>query len=127
MVKQNFPDESGSESEEVWEESEEEELNPDEHDVEFEYDSNPPSLPVVSSSPESRSQKAIVSWIVGFLIRFKAKYYIPYSALNMLFRFLHTLFSVLGRFSAFFVAIVPIFPSTLYRLNKSLYTKHSPI
>ena len=120
MVKQNFPDESGSEGEEVWEESEEEELNPDEHDVEFEYDSNPPSLPVVSSSPESRSQKAIVSWIVGFLIRFKAKYYIPYSALNMLFRFLYTLFSVLGRFSAFFAAIVPIFPSTLYRLNKSL-------
>ncbi len=63
-------------------------------------------------------------WLVGFLIQLQAKHFIPDSALNLLLRFLHTFFCVLGRFCGFVAAMATQFPSTLYRLKKTLTYAH---
>ena len=107
----------------MWKESGEE-VDGCDIDLDLDSDSNPPLPPVVTSSTETQSQKALVSWIVGFLIHLQAKHYVPYSALSMLLKFLYTLFCVLGRFSAFIAGIVPLFPLTLYHLKKGLPFTH---
>ena len=63
-------------------------------------------------------------WLVGFLIQLQAKHYVPDSALNLLLKFLYTFFCVLGRFSGFVAAMVTYFPSTIYRLKKTLPFAH---
>ena len=75
-------------------------------------------------SAESQSQRTLVMWLVGFLIQLQAKHYVPDSTLNLLLKFLYTFFCVLGRISEFVAAMVTYFPSTIYRLKKTLPFAH---
>lgn len=81
----------------------------------------PPPLPE-STSSSNRSQKALVMWLVGFLIQLEAKHYISDSALNLLLRFLH-IFRILGGYCGLVAAMATEFPSTPYRL-KRMYTMY---
>ena len=79
--------------------------------IDFEPTSIPPALPD-TTSVKYQSPKALVMWIVGFLIQLQAKHYIPYTALNLLLKFLYTIFCILGRFSEFVSVMAAHFPAT---------------
>lgn len=111
-----------SDGEEVWEDCDGE-LSYEDTNFEFEPAAIPPSIPETIST-ESRSQRTLVKWLVGFLIQLQARHYVPDSALNRLLKFLHTFFCVLGRFSGFIAAMVTHFPATLYQLKKTLPFAH---
>ena len=108
-----------SDGEEVWEDLDEG-LS---YELDFEPASVPPSLP--DAIPiESQSQKALVMWVVGFLIQLQAKHYIPDNALNMLLKFFYTFFCILGQFSGFVSTMFAHFPSSLHQLKKTLPFSH---
>ena len=103
---EDFSDDSQSdEGEEVWEES-------DESSTE-EYPEFPNEL-----SWTSTVESAILSWLLIFLLRLQAKYYIPDAAVQCLIRFLYVLFCVLGRYSSVIANIASRFPRSLYYLRK---------
>ena len=85
---EQFSDDSKSdEGEEIWEESDE---SCTEENPELPNDVN----------QTSTVESVILSWLLIFLLRLQAKYYVPDTALQCLIRFLCVLFCVLGRYSS---------------------------
>ena len=100
-----------SEGEEVWEDLD--------GGLDYELDFDTASIPPDATHVESQFQRALVVWVVGFLIQLQAKHYIPDNALNMLLKFFYTTFCILGQFSGFVSGMVAHFPSSLHRLKKT--------
>lgn len=51
--------------------------------------------------------------MIGFVLRFQAKYYIPDASINLLIKFFFVFLSVAGRFSTFMKTLADIFPKSL--------------
>ena len=102
--------------EEVWEESSADELQQDDL----------PSLPdFESDTSQTQSAKALILWMLGFLITLQAKYYIPNAAVDVLLKFLYIFISVLSRFSPFLKQICKQFPKSLHSLYKIIQYEDS--
>jgi len=71
-------------------------------------------------SHSSIQQQSLVLWLIGFVVCLQARYKIPDSAIGCLLLFLYTFFQVLGHFSSFIAGLACRFPSSLYRLRKTL-------
>ena len=86
---------------------------------ESEDESPSPSLPQPPEpSSNSFQQKTLVLWLVGFILRFQARFNVPESAISRLVSFLHVFFSVLGQFSPVIAGLAHQFPTSLYCLRK---------
>ena len=103
--KQSSDDSESDEGEEVWEESDESSSE------------ECPELPN-EVNRTCTIESAVLSWLLIFILRLQAKYYIPDVAIQCLIRFLHILFSVLGRYSPVIANIASKFPRSLYYLRK---------
>ena len=103
-------DDSKSDEGEVWEES----------------DSCTEECPELPNdvSQTSTVESGILSWLLIFLLRLQAKYYIPDAALQCLIRFLYVFFCVLGRYSSTVANIAARFPRSLYYLRKQYSSDH---
>lgn len=109
-------EESFDENEEVWEECTDNES--DDGTVE-------PLPPKFSDSyPQTRSATLLI-WVTGFVVNFKAKYYISDAAINMLLKFFHALFTVLGLISPIFQMLVDKFPKSLHAAQQMLGLKYN--
>lgn len=86
-----------------------------------------PELPCNSPASDCPSSRAIVTWVVRFLVLTQARHYIPDAAINALLKFLHVLFVVLGRFSTLAASIASLFPSSIHMLRKELNEPKSVI
>lgn len=101
--------------EEVWESDQVEEFSPDLSA------GMPPSPPVFNTaSPESLRAASLLRWLTMYLLSLQAKYCIPDSGIDMLFRFLYIFFSVVGRFSPFVATIADAFPKSKCVAQKHL-------
>ena len=83
---------------------------------------SPPPQPLAETATTSAntSISSIVTWISGFLLLLQARHYIPDRAIDALLKFLGVFFYVLGRFCSPMASLARIFPSSLYRLRKSI-------
>ena len=94
--------------EEVWESSEVDDFNDTSAGSGM-----PPSTPTFNNaSPDSIKASCLLQWLVMYLLSLQAKYTIPDSAIDMLFRFLYIFFSILARFSPFVAIIAGKFPQS---------------
>ncbi len=86
-----------------------------------------PVIPEYSNegSPESNRSKSLTMWVTGFLLNFKAKYYISEAAIDVLFKFLSALFTVLGAFSSLLEKVAKDFPKSIHTARKSLGLKYN--
>lgn len=83
-------------------------------------DSEPEDVASVQDLPPQ--SLAIVRWLTLFLLSLQAAYRLSNRAVNYLFRFLATLFSVLARYTSEF-NLAQSFPSTLYLAKKRFLNK----
>ena len=79
-----------------------------------------PKLPQenCASHDHEHESTALLYWIVGFILKFQARYYIPDTAINVLIKFLLVLLKVLGRFSPFVDKIAKHFPTSYHEMTK---------
>ena len=98
--------------EEVWEENS--------SNVEFEdvhEESNAPTLPHFENiSTDSRRSSVLSRWLIGFLLILQMKFSLPDRALDLLVKFLHAFFSVVGNFAAFVGLLANVFPASVYTM-----------
>lgn len=47
----------------------------------------PPALPEQEATSTDTSQKALILWLVGFVLQLKSKHNIPDKAVNLLFKY----------------------------------------
>ena len=113
---------SESEDEENWEESESE-ADGDWIDMQMTdkgiCNTPGPAIPdIPSESQEYKSAHSLFRWIVGFVIVLQAKHHIPNTAIDLLIKFFHVLFCILGTFSTFAGYLRRLFPPSLYLMRK---------
>ena len=65
----------------------------------------------------SDEDRDLVHWMVIFLLRLQAKFYIPDAALQCLIKFLSVFLSVIGRSSSHVAHMASVFPRSLYELR----------
>lgn len=73
-------------------------------------DSEVPALPDVEAIANSE-ESALLTWLLLFLVRMQAKFYIPETAMNCLLKFLYILFSIISRNSTFVARMIQKFPT----------------
>ena len=99
---------SSLDGQEVWEESSDNSTDCDEG----------PELPLSRNNTTAEKESILVRWIVIFLLRMQATFYIPNAAVQVLIKFFGVLFTVLGRYSEVVAKIASQFPKSLYELHK---------
>ena len=88
--------------------------------LDSEVNESPPPLDESAPNSANASISSLVIWLSGFLLLLQARHYIPNRAMDALVKFLGVLFNVLGRFCSPIASMARIFPSSLYRLQKSV-------
>ena len=102
---------------------EEEWISDDDVSTSFKYDIGEDSEPEVMSVQDLPPQSlAIVRWLTLFLLSLQAAYHLSNRAINYLFRFLATLFTVLARYTVT-SNFAQSFPPTLYLAKKRFLNK----
>lgn len=107
-----------SDTEEVWDDSDNSD-NVDEDTCTVTEHCSALKLSQEKCAPHEReSITALLYWIIGFIINFQARYYIPDTAINVLIKFLLVFLKVLGRFSPFVGNVVKNFPTSYHEMLK---------
>ena len=63
---------------------------------------------------------ALVKWVCLFLLFWTAHFYLSDNAVDLMLKFLHALFSVMGCYSPWFGPVVILFPTLIYLLRNTL-------
>ena len=80
-----------------------------------------PELPEFDgNSPHTRKASSLLWWVTGFFMNFKAKYRVPDAALDVVFRFLSALFTVMSLFSPIMALLAKIFPKSVHTAKNVL-------
>ena len=95
--------------------SDNDDLDDEDRDVEPE---SPPSCHGEVPADHSTSTRPLVTWLLTFFLQLQAQFHLTDGVLNMIFRFLKTLFVVLGRVSAPCAAIGALLPQTFYMAQR---------
>ena len=104
---------STAESEdELWEDNEE--------NIDLDYEL--PALPDVEASTDDSEESTLLTWLILFLVRLQAKFYLPEAAMNCLLKFLYIFFSIVGRNSSF---VMKNFPASTFLLKKYIKSKET--
>lgn len=75
-----------------------------------------PDSPLASNTHVQ--ERDLVNWMVIFLLRLQAKFYIPAAALQCLIKFFYVFLSVIGQSSSYVAHMASFFPKSLYELHK---------
>lgn len=107
--------------EEVWEDSDESEFE----DTNYES-SQSPTLPSFEwKTPQSCQTIALSMWLIGFILRLQAKYYVPEAALDGLIKFLYVFLSLLARLAPSLKPLLEVFPHSLYDTKNFIHRDDS--
>ena len=107
---------------EVWNTELEKEI---EADVGLLPSDHAPPLPIPFPESESTSKiKAILMWLVRFILLFQTKFYISDSAIECLLKFMQKFLQVLGYFSDHIASLAKQVPSSTYQLKQQAQFKN---
>lgn len=71
-----------------------------------------------SDESTTRNGRALLTWLLVFLLRMQAKHYIPDAALNSLLKFLYAFLLIISLSSEFIQHIIRVFPKSVHNLRK---------
>lgn len=115
---------AGTDSEdEIWEDNEEN-LDGDYHTIHV-SDGEIPDLPVAENDSNSTQESALRTWLLLFLIRFQAKFYLPNTAMACLLMFIYTFLNIIGHHSNFVAQMLTNFPTSVYLLKQHVKSKET--
>ena len=92
----------------------------DEDESDVEDESTTPSIQETADECCNKKADDISVWIIGFLMKLQKRHVLSDSALDSLIKFIYALLVVLGIFSSFILAISKAFPSSLYKLRRTV-------
>lgn len=82
-------------------------LTINEENVDTDYDPEVPVLPDYGTDAVANSEEsALLTWLLLFLVRLQAKFYLPETALNCLLKFLYIFLSIISRKSTFVAQMI---------------------
>lgn len=88
--------------------------------------SQSPTLPSFElKTPQSCQTIALSMWLIGFILRLQAKYYVPEAALDGLIKFLYVFLSLLARLAPSLKPLLEVFPHSLYDTISFTVMTHS--
>jgi hypothetical protein len=96
----------------------------DDDKLEDDISNTVPSQPLFNN-PVKENIHALLIWMIGFLLTFQAKYYIPDTAINFLIKFLGAFICVAGRFCEVMKELADIFPSSLTTMLLLVKSAHA--
>ena len=75
----------------------------------------------IANSEES----ALLTWLLLFLVRLQAKFYLPETAVNCLLKFLYIFLTIISRNSTFVARMIKNFPTSTFLLKKYICSKET--
>lgn len=76
-----------------------------------------PAMPA-SEAVSNVNESALLTWLLLFLVRLQAKFYLPEVAIDCLLKFLYILFSIIAQNSTFVARMISNFPTSTFLLKK---------
>lgn len=81
-------------------------------------DCDVPDMPLNEDTSCLKEEYALLTWLVLFIVRLQAKFYLPDAAITCLLKFLYALLCIIGRSSIFVKNMIINFPTSVYRLKR---------